>query len=116
MNNCAHVSRIYSYYPSIYIQGEDYEARAYTLKEEVKTMIRKARNSLTTLELVDDLQRLGIAYNFEDEISEVLEIIYNNYYKTHDQWDGMDLNLKALGFRLLRQHYYQVPQGTNSKG
>lgn len=74
----------------------------------------KAGNPLKTLELVDDLQRLGISYHFEDEIRHVLEKIYNDYYKTHDKWNTMDLNLKSLCFRLLRQHGYQVPQGSIS--
>ncbi|KAJ0714581.1 putative R-linalool synthase [Helianthus annuus] len=76
-------------------------------------IIRKVGSPLSTLELIDDLQRLGISYHFEDEIRNLLDEIYNNYFKTHDKWNTMDLNLKALGFRLLRQHgYKQVPQGT----
>ncbi|KAI3687967.1 hypothetical protein L1987_81672 [Smallanthus sonchifolius] len=73
-------------------------------------MIREVGNPLNTLELVDDLQRLGISYHFEDEITNLVEVVYNNYYKTRDKWNTMDLNLKALGFRLLRQHGYQVHQ------
>ena len=80
----------------------------------VKTMIcksTKAQHPLSSLELVDNLLRLGIAYHFDDEIRDVLDMIYNNYYKTHDKWNSMDLNLKALSFRILRQHGYQVSQG-----
>ncbi|CAH1452191.1 unnamed protein product [Lactuca virosa] len=90
--------------------GEDYTARAHTLKEDVKTLIQSVGNPLGTLELVDELQRLGISYHFEDEINVVLEMIYYNYYKTQNKWNNLDLNTKALGFRLLRQHAYQVPQ------
>ncbi|CAI9289618.1 unnamed protein product [Lactuca saligna] len=90
--------------------GEEYTARAHTLKEAVTTMIHSVGTPLDTLELVDELQRLGISYHFEDEISEVLEMIYYNYYKTQNKWNNMDLNAKALGFRLLRQHGYQIPQ------
>ncbi|KAI3687971.1 hypothetical protein L1987_81676 [Smallanthus sonchifolius] len=91
--------------------GEDYKARANTLKGAVKKMICNVESPLiNTLELVDDLQRLGISYHFEDEIRNLVEVVYNNYYKTPDKWNRMDLNLKALGFRLLRQHGYQVPQ------
>ncbi|KAI3687932.1 hypothetical protein L1987_81637 [Smallanthus sonchifolius] len=90
--------------------GEDYKERADTLKDAVKLMIREVGNPLNTLELVDDLQRLGISYHFEDEITNLVEVVYNNYYKTRNKWNTMDLNLKALGFRLLRQHGYQVHQ------
>nr|AMP42990.1 putative monoterpene synthase [Xanthium strumarium] len=89
---------------------EDYKARAETLKDVVKMMIRKVGTPSSTLELVDNLQRLGISYHFEDEIRNLMEEIYNNYFKTHDNWNTLDLNLKALGFRLLRQHGFQVPQ------
>ncbi|XP_035843370.1 R-linalool synthase QH1, chloroplastic isoform X5 [Helianthus annuus] len=90
--------------------GQDYKAMADTLKDAVKMMIHKGGNQLNTLQMIDDLQRLGISYHFEDEIRNLLEMIYCNYYKTPEEWNGMDLNLKALGFRLLRQHGYQVPQ------
>ncbi|KAI3687943.1 hypothetical protein L1987_81648 [Smallanthus sonchifolius] len=65
---------------------------------------------LSILNLVDDLQRLGVSYYFVNEISNVLENVYNNYYKNHEDWIKMDLNLKSLGFRLLRQHGYHIPQ------
>lgn len=58
-------------------------------------------NPLTMLNLVDDLQRLGISYHFGNEISNVLKNIYYNYYKDDEKWTKMDLNLKSLGFRLL---------------
>ncbi|KAJ9554888.1 hypothetical protein OSB04_009502 [Centaurea solstitialis] len=91
--------------------GEEYKARAYSLKKAVKTMIHKVvGNPLNCLELVDNLKRLGISYQFEEEINQVLEKIYYDYFKTHEQWNGMDMNLKALGFRLLRQNGYHVPQ------
>ncbi|KAL8245272.1 hypothetical protein R6Q59_011530 [Mikania micrantha] len=90
--------------------GKDYAAKADRLKEVVTAMMQKSNvvgNPLSSLELVDDLQRLGIAYHFKEEISDVLEMIF---YKTCDKWNTMDLNLQALGFRLLRQHGYPVPQ------
>ncbi|KAL8217017.1 hypothetical protein R6Q57_023854 [Mikania cordata] len=93
--------------------GKDYAAKADRLKEVVRAMIQKSSvvgNPLSSLELVDDLQRLGIAYHFKEEISDVLEMIF---YKTCDKWNTMDLNLQALGFRLLRQHGYPVQQVLN---
>ncbi|KAJ0771524.1 putative lyase [Helianthus annuus] len=95
-------------------RGEKNMLRLQTLKEAARTMIykdnEKEENPLKTLNLVDDLQRLGISYHFENEISNVLENIYHNYYETPEKWTSMDLNLKSLGFRLLRQHGYHVPQ------
>ncbi|KAJ9554941.1 hypothetical protein OSB04_009555 [Centaurea solstitialis] len=91
--------------------GEDYKARVYSLKKAVKMMIPKVvPNPLNCLELVDNLQRLGVSYHFEEEINHVLDMIYGNYFETREQWNGMDMNLKALGFRLLRKRGYHVPQ------
>ncbi|XP_076882026.1 R-linalool synthase QH1, chloroplastic-like [Bidens hawaiensis] len=83
------------------------------LKENVRNIISKEtspENPLRALELVDDLQRLGISYHYKDEISNVLKMIYTCYFEAHENWNKMSLNLKALGFRLLRQHGYHIPQ------
>ncbi|PWA93667.1 camphene synthase [Artemisia annua] len=96
--------------------GEKYEARLETLKDRVRNMIykenEKAENPLSTLNLVDDLQRLGIWYHFVDDISNVLDNVYNKYYKSPEKWNTLDLNLKALGFRLLRHNGYHITQDT----
>ncbi|KAI3811575.1 hypothetical protein L1987_21300 [Smallanthus sonchifolius] len=88
--------------------------RLQTLKEAARAMIYKdneeEESPLHILNLVDDLQRLGTSYHFEDEISNVLKNIYYNHYKNPEKWTQMDLNLKSLGFRLLRQHGYHIPQ------
>nr|UIO87235.1 terpenoids synthase [Blumea balsamifera] len=93
--------------------GEKYKTTSHNLKERVRMMITKdtsVENPLSALELVDDLQRLGISYHFKDEISNLLKMIYNCYYEAHEKWNKLDLNLKSLGFRLLRQHGYHIPQ------
>ncbi|KAI7736800.1 hypothetical protein M8C21_011235, partial [Ambrosia artemisiifolia] len=93
--------------------GEKHKTTSDNLKEKVRSMIPKEtsmENLLSTLQLVDDLQRLGISYHFKDEISNVLNMIYGCYYESCENWNKMNLNLKALGFRLLRQHGYHIPQ------
>ncbi|KAI7745569.1 hypothetical protein M8C21_001842 [Ambrosia artemisiifolia] len=94
--------------------GEKHMPKLHTLKEAVRAMIYKDNenvdNPFKILGLVDDLQRLGVAYHFEDEIRKVLKNIFDNYYKSPENWTKMDLNLKSLGFRVLRQHGYHVPQ------
>ncbi|XP_076938304.1 R-linalool synthase QH1, chloroplastic-like [Bidens hawaiensis] len=121
----ASVRRSGSYAPSLWsydhIQsltskytGEKHMPGLQTLKEAVRTIIykdnEKEENPLKMLNLVDDLQRLGISYHFENEISNVLKNIYHNYFETSEKWTKIDLNTKALGFRILRQHGYHIPQ------
>nr|GEU38929.1 R-linalool synthase QH1, chloroplastic-like [Tanacetum cinerariifolium] len=93
--------------------GVKHETTLLGLKEMVRRMISEdtvVENPLATLELIDDLQRLGLSYHFEDEISTVLKMIYICYYEAREKWNRLDLNLKAVGFRLLRQYSYHIPQ------
>ncbi|KAH7576523.1 hypothetical protein JRO89_XS01G0098700 [Xanthoceras sorbifolium] len=64
---------------------------------------------LSILELIDDIQRLGLGHRFEKDIKSALDKIVS--------WEGFDvkaedqkLHATALRFRLLRQHGYQVSQ------
>lgn len=62
------------------------------------------------LELIDDLQRLGISYHFDEEIERFLTSIH---YKYDDRVvaEERDMYSTALGFRLLREHGFPVSQG-----
>ncbi|KAF5938049.1 hypothetical protein HYC85_025555 [Camellia sinensis] len=84
--------------------GDVYEKRAAKLKEHVKIMLEKVvdEDPLDALEMIDDLQRLGVFYHLE----RVLDRIYN----MNDVCNNEDLHATALKFRLLRQHGYNVPQ------
>ncbi|KAL7233761.1 hypothetical protein ACSBR1_017382 [Camellia fascicularis] len=89
-------------------KGDMYVKRAAKLEEDVKRMLDKVADPLAGLEMIDDLQRLGVFYHFEDEIKRVLDSIYNNinYYN----WNKEDLYAAALKFRLFRQHSYKISQ------
>ncbi|KAF5183601.1 Myrcene synthase protein [Thalictrum thalictroides] len=92
------------------LQGDykrTYVERVEKLNEEVKDMlIDETVGSLTKLELIDDLQRLGIGYHFEKEIKRTLDIL--PLYK--DTFFEDSLHFRALYFRLLRQHGYKASQ------
>jgi hypothetical protein len=78
------------------------------LREQFKReLLAAASNSSQQLDLIDSIQRLGVAYHFETEIEEALQHIYNNRIDMKDD----DLYNTALGFRLLRQHGYNVSCG-----
>lgn len=74
-------------------------------------------DALHQLEIVDNLQRLGVSYHFEDEIKRFLSRIYNernsrsSYHAKEKQESS--LYAVALEFRLLRQHGFDMhAQGT----
>ncbi|XP_034703599.1 (-)-alpha-terpineol synthase-like [Vitis riparia] len=89
--------------------GETCIGRLDQLKREVKMMLGKVEKPLDQLELIDLLQRLGISYQFEDEIKRLLNSIYCNH-NIDDKWKKENLHATALEFRILRQNGYSIPQ------
>nr|L0HAM7.1 RecName: Full=Sabinene hydrate synthase, chloroplastic; AltName: Full=Terpene synthase 6; Short=TvTPS6; Flags: Precursor [Thymus vulgaris]AGA96119.1 terpene synthase 6 [Thymus vulgaris] len=76
---------------------------------EVKMLLGTKIEAVKQLELIDDLKNLGLSYFFRDEIKMVLTSIYNNFFENKNNQVG-DLYFTALGFRLLRQHGFNVSQ------
>ncbi|KAL2641406.1 hypothetical protein R1flu_008993 [Riccia fluitans] len=62
--------------------------------------------------MVDRLERLGIARYFEKEIKKCLDYVYEHWTKNGLAWSRTanvkDVDDTAMGFRLLRQHGYDV--------
>ncbi|KAL1300282.1 hypothetical protein HN51_044960 [Arachis hypogaea] len=82
---------------------ESYKEKIKVLREEVRMVLCKVEKMLDQLELIDVLQRLGIAYHFNNEIWNILN---NIYYM--DNSEKKSLHVTALEFRLLRQHGYNI--------
>ncbi|CAL5345881.1 unnamed protein product [Camellia sinensis] len=75
--------------------------------KEAKRMLRKAgENPLEGLVMIDNLQRLGIDYYFQEEIEALLQ---SQYTKSNATTLGYDLYEVSTRFRLLRQEGYNVP-------
>nr|UYW66144.1 delta-cadinene synthase [Salvia pomifera] len=77
-------------------------------KEDVKKLIAQTPDDSTVkIELIDAIQRLGVAYHFPKEIDESLQKIHDTY-QTQSRKDKDDARVLALRFRLLRQQGYRV--------
>ncbi|PIA43237.1 hypothetical protein AQUCO_02000578v1, partial [Aquilegia coerulea] len=93
------------------VYSEDiYKEKAGQLKNEVRQLLNESAGS-DSLELVDVIQRLGVAYHFKEEIKTTL----NNVYINKDQWLDDDLYMASLRFRLLRNNGFDVQQGVFDK-
>ncbi|CAH2061278.1 unnamed protein product [Thlaspi arvense] len=82
------------------------------LKEEVRMMLNDGKTSyLDQLELIDDLQKLGVSYHFEREIKNILTVYYQEDRRIMRQCDiEKDLHATALEFRLFRQRGFNVSE------
>ncbi|KAF7146676.1 hypothetical protein RHSIM_Rhsim04G0057700 [Rhododendron simsii] len=93
--------------------------RAKKLKGEIKAMVRDTDvNSLTILELIDDIQRLGLIHHLQKDITSALDRIFlsvngNGTNLRADQ--QISVHATALCFRLCRQHGYEASQGLVKK-
>ncbi|KAJ4981749.1 hypothetical protein NE237_032586 [Protea cynaroides] len=80
------------------------------LKKDLRYMLINNNEGVTLaqLDLIDDLQRLGLEYQFEKEIKAALDAL-KSVINNNGIIDG-DVHATALCFRLLRQHGYFVSQ------
>ncbi|XP_075098198.1 sesquiterpene synthase 9-like isoform X2 [Nicotiana tabacum] len=78
------------------------------LKEIVRKMlVETPDNSTQKLVLIDTIQRLGLAYHFNDEIENSIQNIFNLSQNSEDD-DEHNLYVAALRFRLARQQGYYM--------
>ncbi|GAV86003.1 Terpene_synth domain-containing protein, partial [Cephalotus follicularis] len=103
---------IYRFYISMNVIinfKNSYNTRANKLKEEVRIMLDEVVDPLQQLELIDTLQRIGLAYHYKDQVKKVLKNIYSDS-QSHTDTRRKNLYATSLEFRLSRQHGYNVPQ------
>nr|1N1B_A Chain A, (+)-bornyl diphosphate synthase [Salvia officinalis]1N1B_B Chain B, (+)-bornyl diphosphate synthase [Salvia officinalis]1N1Z_A Chain A, (+)-bornyl diphosphate synthase [Salvia officinalis]1N1Z_B Chain B, (+)-bornyl diphosphate synthase [Salvia officinalis]1N20_A Chain A, (+)-bornyl diphosphate synthase [Salvia officinalis]1N20_B Chain B, (+)-bornyl diphosphate synthase [Salvia officinalis]1N21_A Chain A, (+)-bornyl diphosphate synthase [Salvia officinalis]1N22_A Chain A, (+)-born len=78
---------------------------------QVRILLKEKMEPVQQLELIHDLKYLGLSDFFQDEIKEILGVIYNEHKCFHNnEVEKMDLYFTALGFRLLRQHGFNISQ------
>ncbi|MCL7024509.1 hypothetical protein MKW94_015044 [Papaver nudicaule] len=94
---------------SIY-REELYCRQGEKLREDIRRKLNnEARDpSSSSMKLVDTIQRLGFDYHFENEIKNAMITILS--IEEADICEEKDWYTRALRFRLLRQHGYEVSQ------
>ncbi|KAL6187916.1 hypothetical protein ACLB2K_039311 [Fragaria x ananassa] len=89
------------------------EQRVQGLKDEVKGMLMAAAVNQAAwhmLDMVDNIQRLGLLYCFKNEIDILLKHVHDHSYGRKDLENNGDIYTTALHFRLLR-HFIWVHGG-----
>ncbi|XP_060167938.1 (R)-linalool synthase TPS5, chloroplastic-like isoform X2 [Lycium barbarum] len=81
------------------------ELKAEIKKNLMMMMVEGSSDELEKLELIDNLQRLGVSYHFKYEIMQILRTIHQSSAATGDS-----LHSTALKFRLLREHGFDISQ------
>ncbi|KAF5185035.1 Myrcene synthase protein [Thalictrum thalictroides] len=84
-----------------------HKIQAEELKANVRKLLEELVGPSAKLELIDAIERLGVAYHFEAEISGVLDNVISN---VRQRLSENDLHTTALQFRLLRKHGYNIPE------
>ncbi|XP_047331221.1 sesquiterpene synthase 2-like [Impatiens glandulifera] len=85
----------------------------HTIHRDLREKLKKKfifSNGVTNsdkLNLIDAIQRLGIGYQFENEIKDVIQ--YLDLISCRDYVDS-DLHTCSLRFRLLREHGYKISE------
>nr|QWQ79574.1 TPS16 [Juglans sigillata] len=94
--------------------SEDHEVlqnKVKKLDEDVRSMINNENSDLLAkLELIDEVQRLGLGYRFEKEITRALDNVVLASSKGYNERIVKSLHATALSFRLLRQRGSDVSQ------
>lgn len=74
-----------------------------------KMLVETPDNSTQKLVLIDTIQRLGIAYHFDNEIETSIQNIFDASENNVDD----NLNIVALRFRLVRQQGHYMSSASN---
>ncbi|CAK9185518.1 unnamed protein product [Ilex paraguariensis] len=89
------------------MQYELYGTTLEELKQKARGLLTSEKEPCAQLKLIDSMQRLGVAYHFEEEIrdslNQVRDVVMGDLYTT------------ALQFRLMREHGHPICSGVFDK-
>nr|AHI46572.1 monoterpene synthase [Zingiber montanum] len=96
---------------SLTVEEEDHTAtaRIKLLKEKVRKVIHDDKEVEEQLRLIDQLQQLGVAYHFKDDIKDSLSSLHASLEDTSLKLKD-NLHASAVLFRLLRENGFSVSE------
>ncbi|KAH7532998.1 hypothetical protein FEM48_Zijuj04G0083000 [Ziziphus jujuba var. spinosa] len=89
----------FSFFSFFFFQYELHAGQLEELKQITRRSLRSTKDSSILLNLIDSMQRLGVAYHFENEIEDAIFRARN-----FDETGSDTLYMTALKFRVLREH------------
>ncbi|XP_049350985.1 sesquiterpene synthase 31 [Solanum verrucosum] len=88
--------------------AEKYVEEIETLKEQTRSILMSGNTLAEKLNLIDIVERLGIAYHFEKQIDDMLDLHIFNIDPNFEAHEYNNLCTLSLQFRILRQHGYNI--------
>ncbi|KAG5625892.1 hypothetical protein H5410_011110 [Solanum commersonii] len=88
--------------------AEKYVEEIETLKEQTRSILMSGKTLAEKLNLIDIVERLGIAYHFEKQIDDMLDLHIFNIDPNFEAHEYNNLCTLSLQFRILRQHGYNI--------
>ncbi|XP_052178610.1 (-)-germacrene D synthase-like isoform X1 [Diospyros lotus] len=91
-----------------YASSQVLDAKAQQQHEKLRDELRKTLSNSASADLIDAIQRLGVAYHFESEIEAAVQRMHRTWHHQRLGDAGDSVYCTALTFRLLRQHGFPV--------
>ncbi|CAL5427600.1 unnamed protein product [Camellia sinensis] len=96
-----------------YKESPSNKKRVEELKKHVKKLVENEDiKPLANLEMIDNIDRLGLSYHFEKEINIALGTLIRSTNNDDAYIEQEGLHATALRFRILRQHGHKVSQAS----
>lgn len=103
--------KFYNYH--LEAEQKEHTGRIKLLKEKVRKVIYDEKEVEEQLQLIDQLQQLGVAYRFKDDIKDSLSSLHASLEDIRLKFKD-NLHASAVLFRLLRENGFSVSEGNRS--